>query len=151
MGSAVKKTRLDLKILWQKPAVWAITFVASLLLMLMPAKAENWEEVWPDAYYLNADTAFVDYESGFIFVETAAWDSELSDYFYSYMAVDCDRWESYAVAVIQNGQYLYIDTWRTDPRLAAGPLGGTSYMSMTATRVCARRNFLTWDYPFNRF
>jgi len=151
MIKLVKKTRLNLHIPWRKAGVYAVWFVAGLLLMPTAAQAENWEEVWPDAYYLNGDTAFVDRESGFIFVETAAWDSAESEYFYSYMAVDCDRWESYAVAIIQNGRYLYLDTWRTDYRVAGGPLGSTSYMSMTATKICARRYNLPSDYPRNRF
>ncbi len=151
MTKLVKKTGFNLPLFWWKAGGCAALFTASLFLMPLPAQADNWQEVWPDAYYLNADTAFVDLESGFIFVETAAWDSAESEYFYSYMAVDCDRWESYAVAIIQNGRYLYKNTWRTDPRLAAGPLGGTSYMSMTATKICARRYNLPSDYPWNRF
>lgn len=135
-----------------KPAVLSfIPFFLGLLFTAFPAQAENWEEVWPDAYYLNSDTTFIDYETGFIFVEVAAWDQAGGDYFYSFMAVDCDRWESYAVAVIEGGSYAYLDFWRTDPRVFAGPLGSTSYMSMTATKVCARRNSLPWDYPSNRF
>ncbi len=151
MTRLVKKTGINRQILWQKARVWAVTFIVSLLLIPITAQADNWEEVWPDAYYLNADTAFVDLESGFVFVETAAWDSAESEYFYSYMAVDCDRWESYAVAIIRNGSYLYMNTWRTDSRLFAGPLGGTSYMSKTATKICARRYNLPEDYPWNRF
>ena len=66
MTNLVKKSGFYLRTFLWKAGVGAASFVASLFLSFMTAQAENWEEVWPDAYYLNGDTAFVDLESGFI-------------------------------------------------------------------------------------
>jgi hypothetical protein len=142
---------LHLQTFWRNGRPYVAIFLLSLLFFPITAQAEAWEEVWPDQYYFNSDTAFVDLETGFVFFEVAAWDSAEGDYHYSFMAVDCTRWESFAVAAFLNGSYLYMEGWQTDPRLAAGPLGDTSYMAMTSRRVCGIRDSFPRDYPGNRF
>ncbi len=142
---------IRLKALWQNSRSRVAICLLCLLFFPITAQAATWEEVWPDAYFLNSDTTFVDLNSGFIFVEVAAWDSSANDYEYTYMAVDCAGWKSFAVAAYFKNRYHYFENWQNDPRSAAGPLGNTSYMAMTAQRVCSIRDSLPTDYPANRF
>lgn len=144
-------TIIRLRAFWLNGGPYVYVFLLCLIFFPASAQAATWEEVWPDAYYFNSDSTFVDLESGLIFVEVAGWEADMGDYRYTFMAIDCTRWESFAVAAFMNDHYRYFENWQTDPRNAAGPLGDTSYMAMTAQRICGMRDSLPKDYPVNRF
>lgn len=147
-GLAGKKNfrlRTILGIFENVPAMRMAVLLSSLVLACGPALAQNWEEVSPDLYYYDPDSAFVDMESGVVVVETAMR-GEANDYDYDLVGIDCDGWNVYGLATRgADGNYRVYENWGIDPTVG-GPIPAGSLVETLANRLCPFYESLPLDF-----
>ena len=113
----------------------AAVIFAFVLLSSFETRAANWIEIDPSGFWYNSDSIYVDWETGFVAVETAETNND-GAFSYFLIEIDCDSWVIYGLGPLgENGNYNILPNWRTDPTLRRAIKQG-SVFNRLAMQVC---------------